>query len=78
MDYAHDALIESWLAEADVENYVYKSESSSDEEVDNLEEEDHQSESEQEQGNPGEGFDESFNKDEVDLSNIEQYCAPMS
>lgn len=47
MENARDALIESWLAEVDVGNGVYEAESSSDEEVDNLEEVDHQSESEQ-------------------------------
>ncbi|KAF9413504.1 hypothetical protein HW555_008299 [Spodoptera exigua] len=63
MDNARDALIESWLAEVDVGNDVYEAESSSDEEIDNLEEEDHQSESEQEQDIPGEGSDESSEED---------------
>lgn len=58
------ALIESRLAEADVENDAYEAESSSDEEVNHLEEQDHQSESEQEQDRPGEGSDESFEEDE--------------
>ncbi|CAH1636332.1 unnamed protein product [Spodoptera littoralis] len=55
MDNARDALIESWLAEVDV--------GMSDEEVDNLEEEVHQSESEQEQVIPGERSDESSEDD---------------
>ncbi|KAJ8728969.1 hypothetical protein PYW07_006665 [Mythimna separata] len=63
MDNVRDALIESWLAEVGVGNDVNEAESSSDEEVDNLEEEDHQSESEQEQDISGERSDESSEDD---------------
>ncbi|CAG4959427.1 unnamed protein product [Parnassius apollo] len=64
MDNRRAAQLEAWLAEVVDNNETYEAESNSDEEIDHLEKQDHQSESEQEQELPGEVSDESFHEDE--------------
>lgn len=64
MDDRQAANIEAWLHEVDDEGDNYQAESSSDEEIDHLEEQNHESESEQEQDViEGEEPDESFEDD---------------